>query len=200
MYTLRCKQKVNSYVGKCLTCLMSMTRRGWQFMKWKMESMTWHKLETCLTGWNYVLNSSSIFSCYVLVRRPSMMPSNLPRSLNMRKQRTWRKNWTSSKWDSLLGFWGWLTVSTRWDSLVSPDLQNDKTIKALIRKYCQAFNYVDSEGTHVISKDNFMKDETIKVLDYWLGENEDWEEEFESIDLTNKKGEGNVLFRVIILI
>ena len=51
----------------------------------------------------------------------------------------------------------------------------------------------------MISKDDFMKDETIKVLDYWLGENEDWEEEFESIDLTNKKGEGNVLFRVIII-
>ena len=43
-----------------------------------------------------------------------------------------------------------------------------------------------------------MKEETIKVLDYWLGENEDWEEEFENIDLTNKKGEGNVLFRVSI--
>ena len=52
----------------------------------------------------------------------------------------------------------------------------------------------------MISKDDFMKEETIKVLDYWLGENEDWEEEFESIDLTNKKGEGNVLFRVIIII
>ena len=51
----------------------------------------------------------------------------------------------------------------------------------------------------MISKDDFMKDETIKVLDYWLCENEDWEEEFESIDLTNKKGEGNVLFRVIII-
>ena len=64
------------------------------------------------------------------------------------------------------------------------------------QKYCKAFNYVDSEGAHVITKDDFMKDETIKVLEYWLGENEDWEEEFESIDLTNKKGEGNVLFRV----
>ena len=50
----------------------------------------------------------------------------------------------------------------------------------------------------MITKDDFMKEETIKVLEYWLGENEDWEEEFENIDLTNKKGEGNVLFRVSI--
>ena len=60
----------------------------------------------------------------------------------------------------------------------------------------QAFNYVDSEGSHVISKEDFMKEDTVKQLEFWLGESEDWEEEFESIDLTNKKGEGNVLFRV----
>ena len=34
------------------------------------------------------------------------------------------------------------------------------------------------------------------MLDYWLGPSEDWEEDFDNIDLTNKKGEGNVLFRV----
>lgn len=34
---------------------------------------------------------------FILVRRLSMMPLNLPPNLNMRKQRTWRKNWTLSK-------------------------------------------------------------------------------------------------------
>ena len=51
--------------------------------------------------------------CYILVRRPSMMPLNLPPNLSMRKRRIWRKNWTLSKWGSLSGFWGWLIVSTR---------------------------------------------------------------------------------------
>ena len=35
-----------------------------------------------------------------------------------------------------------------------------------------------------------------KVLEKWLGPKDNWEEEFDSIDMTNKKGEGNVLFRV----
>ena len=48
------------------------------------------RLELCFEFFKF-------FSFYVLVRRPSMMPSNLLLSLNMRKQRTWRKNWTSSK-------------------------------------------------------------------------------------------------------
>ena len=60
----------------------------------------------------------------------------------------------------------------------------------------QAFNYIDSEGTHVISKDEFTTENTKEVLEYWLGSCDDWEEEFDNIDLTNKKGEGNVLFRV----
>ena len=60
----------------------------------------------------------------------------------------------------------------------------------------KAFNYVDSEGNHVITKEDFTKDDTVEVLEHWLGPNEDWEEEFDNIDLTNKKGEGNVLFRV----
>ena len=90
-----------------------------------------------------------------------------------------------------------------WRQFPAAAQNNDKPLVVVvviysIQKYCQAFNYVDSEGTHVITKDDFMKEETIKVLEYWLGENEDWEEEFENIDLTNKKGEGNVLFRVSI--
>ena len=60
----------------------------------------------------------------------------------------------------------------------------------------QAFNYIDSEGIHVISKDEFTTENTKEVLEYWLGACDDWEEEFDNIDLTNKKGEGNVLFRV----
>ena len=60
----------------------------------------------------------------------------------------------------------------------------------------QAFNYIDSEGEHIISKETFTKESTKEVLDYWLGPSEDWEEDFDNIDLTNKKGEGNVLFRV----
>ena len=60
----------------------------------------------------------------------------------------------------------------------------------------QAFNYIDSDGEHVISKEDFTKEATTEVLDYWLGPSEDWEEDFDNIDLTNKKGEGNVLFRV----
>ena len=60
----------------------------------------------------------------------------------------------------------------------------------------KAFNYIDSEGTHVISKEEFTSDATKEVLEFWLGPNEDWEETFDNIDLTNKKGEGNVLFRV----
>ena len=62
--------------------------------------------------------------------------------------------------------------------------------------HLKAFNYVDSEGNHVITKEDFTKDDTVEVLEHWLGPNEDWEEEFDNIDLTNKKGEGNVLFRV----
>ena len=40
------------------------------------------------------------------------------------------------------------------------------------------------------------EDATKKVLKRWLGPGEDWAEEFNSIDMTNKKGDGNVLFRV----
>ena len=55
--------------------------------------------------------------CYILVRRPSMMPLKMRPNSSLRKQRIWRKNWTSSKWGSLSGFWGWLIVSTRWGRL-----------------------------------------------------------------------------------
>ena len=48
----------------------------------------------------------------------------------------------------------------------------------------------------MISKEDFTKEATTEVLDFWLGPSEDWEEDFDNIDLTNKKGEGNVLFRV----
>ena len=34
------------------------------------------------------------------------------------------------------------------------------------------------------------------MLSTWLGPCDDWEEAFNSIDMTNKKGEGNVLFTV----
>ena len=36
-----------------------------------------------------------------------------------------------------------------------------------------------------------------KVLEKWLGPADNWEEEFDSIDMTNKKGEDAVLFVVI---
>ena len=35
-----------------------------------------------------------------------------------------------------------------------------------------------------------------QVLEKWLGPKENWEEEFDSIDMTNKKGEDAVLFVV----
>ena len=62
----------------------------------------------------------------------------------------------------------------------------------------KAFNYIDSDGVHVITKDVFCEESTRGVLEQWIGAREDWEEEFDSIDMTNKKGEGNVLFRVSI--
>ena len=58
------------------------------------------------------------------------------------------------------------------------------------------YNYVDSDGEHVITRDNFCEDVTQNVLERWLGPREDWAEEFDSIDMTNKKGDGNFLFRV----
>merc|ERR1711915_142387 len=61
--------------------------------------------------------------------------------------------------------------------------------------FYQAFNYIDSDGVHVITKDVFCEDSTRGVLEQWIGAREDWEEEFDSIDMTNKKGEGNFLFR-----
>eukprot|EP00090_Calanus_glacialis_P011767 TRINITY_DN20162_c0_g1_i2.p1 TRINITY_DN20162_c0_g1~~TRINITY_DN20162_c0_g1_i2.p1 ORF type:complete len:189 (-),score=61.92 TRINITY_DN20162_c0_g1_i2:146-712(-) len=61
--------------------------------------------------------------------------------------------------------------------------------------FYEAFNYVDSDGEHIITRDTFCEDATKKVLERWLGPREDWEEEFNSIDMTNKKGDGNVLFR-----
>ena len=35
-----------------------------------------------------------------------------------------------------------------------------------------------------------------KVLEKWLGPSDNWEEQFDSIDMTNKKGEDAVLFVV----
>ena len=60
----------------------------------------------------------------------------------------------------------------------------------------QAFNYIDSDGDHIIDRDTFCAEATKEVLENWLGPREDWAEEFDSIDMTNKKGDGNVLFRV----
>ena len=37
-----------------------------------------------------------------------------------------------------------------------------------------------------------------KVLEKWLGPKDNWEEEFDSIDMTNKKGEDAVLFVVLV--
>merc|ERR1712170_97595 len=56
-------------------------------------------------------------------------------------------------------------------------------IRILRMTYCfyQAFNYVDSEGSHIISKEDFTKDATTAVLEAWLGPHEDWEEEFDNI-------------------
>ena len=47
-----------------------------------------------------------------------------------------------------------------------------------------------------LKQEDFIKEETVKVLDEWLGPHEEWDEEFDNIDLTNKKGEGKVLFKV----
>ena len=59
----------------------------------------------------------------ILVRKPSMMPLRMPQNLNMRKQRIWRKNWTSSSWGSSSEFSGWITVFTRWGrKLLLPSL------------------------------------------------------------------------------
>ena len=60
----------------------------------------------------------------------------------------------------------------------------------------KAFNYIDSEGSHIISKEEFTKEETVQELESWVGPKEDWEEEFDNIDMTNKKGEDKVLFKV----
>ena len=37
-----------------------------------------------------------------------------------------------------------------------------------------------------------------KVLEKWLGPSDNWEEQFDSIDMTNKKGEDAVLFVVLV--
>lgn len=37
------------------------------------------------------------------------------------------------------------------------------------------------------------------MVERWLGPREDWGAEFDSIDMTNKKGQGNVLFTVRLL-
>ena len=43
----------------------------------------------------------------------------------------------------------------------------------------------------------FLKNDLFRqVLEKWLGPKENWEEEFDSIDMTNKKGEDAVLFVV----
>ena len=60
----------------------------------------------------------------------------------------------------------------------------------------QAFNYIDSDGDHVITCDVFCFEANKEILEKWLGPRDDWVEEFDSIDMTNKKGEGNVLFRI----
>ena len=46
---------------------------------------------------NMILKQWKYHNFAILVRRLSMMLLNLPPNLNMRKQRTWRKNWTLSK-------------------------------------------------------------------------------------------------------
>ena len=38
----------------------------------------------------------------------------------------------------------------------------------------KAFNYIDSDGEHVIDRDTFCEDATKKVLERWLGPREDW--------------------------
>ena len=48
----------------------------------------------------------------------------------------------------------------------------------------------------MITRDIFCEEATKEVLERWLGPQEDRAEEFDSIDMTNKKGDGNVLFRV----
>merc|ERR1712110_1022518 len=64
----------------------------------------------------------------------------------------------------------------------------------MIYNFYETFNYVDSDGTHIISKENFLEEDTKKVLEKWLGPSDNWEEQFDSIDMTNKKGEDAVLF------
>ena len=121
-----------------------------------------------------------------------MMLSSMPPNWSMKKPRTWRSYWTISKWDCSSEFLEWLIAFIRWNYSILYLWK--ESLKHLI--HLKAFNYVDSEGNHVITKEDFTKDDTVEVLEHWLGPNEDWEEEFDNIDLTNKKGEGNVLFRV----
>jgi len=67
-------------------------------------------------------------------------------------------------------------------------------ILAMTYNFYETFDYIDSDGEHVITKEEFCTDGTRKVLDAWLGPEDDWEERFQNIDLTNKEGEGRVLF------
>merc|ERR1712013_784986 len=78
------------------------------------------------------------------------------------------------------------------------DIKQFKLFLRILRmtyNFYEAFNYIDSDGVHIIDRDTFCADATKEVLEKWLGPHEDWAEEFDSIDMTNKKGEGNVLFR-----
>ena len=45
---------------------------------------------------------------------------------------------------------------------------------------------------HLVLRKNVCR----KVLEKWLGPSDNWEEQFDSIDMTNKKGEDAVLFVV----
>ena len=51
----------------------------------------------------------------------------------------------------------------------------------------QAFNWIDTDGDHRITKEEFCDEEKRERIETWVGEVEDYEAEFDSID-TNEGG------------
>ncbi|XP_023334495.1 uncharacterized protein LOC111705996 [Eurytemora carolleeae] len=64
----------------------------------------------------------------------------------------------------------------------------------MIFEFYQAFNWIDSDGDHIITKTEFTSQEVEKVIESWLGEDSLGGSQFDSIDLTNKNGEEKITF------